>query len=151
LKFGFNNFDDVIEAGNSYNHKVRSVEELPQEHTVYNITVDDFHTVAIITSTRIKRENPEYFGVFTFNCGEVPLHNKEACNLAEIFPSKFDNSMDVPLIFRLVTRYSLRQRLPELQDPEADRVRKQNMRVGVGLGGICDFAWNSEMVSSPRG
>lgn len=147
LKFGFRNFDDVLEAGDSYNHKVRSVEELPQEHTVYNITVDDFHTVGIITNTRIKRGNPEYFGVFTFNCGEVPLHNREACNLAEIFPSKFNGSTEPSLIFRLVTRYSLRQRLPELQDPESDRIRRQNMRVGVGLGGLCDFSWDAETLA----
>jgi ribonucleotide reductase alpha subunit len=147
LKFGFKRFDDILQAGDSYNHKVRSVEELPQEHTVYNITVNDFHTVAVITNVHIKRGNPEYFGIFTPQCGEVPLHNKESCNLAEVFPSKFNGSIEHSLIFRLVTRYSLRQRIPELQDPEADRVRKQNMRVGVGLGGLCDFSWSAETLA----
>ena len=72
-------------------------------------------------------------------CGEIPLHNREACNLAEIFPAQFESRTDPTVAFRLITRYSLRQRLTPLSDPEADKVRSQNMRVGVGLGGICDF------------
>ena len=75
-------------------------------------------------------------------CGEVPLHDREACNLAEVFPAKFEDSTDSDLVFKLITRYCLRQRLAPLLDERADSVQKQNMRVGVGLGGLCDFSWN---------
>lgn len=80
-------------------------------------------------------------------CGEIPLHNREACNLAEIFPAQFESRTDPTVAFRLITRYSLRQRLTPLSDPEADKVRSQNMRVGVGLGGICDFEWTPETLA----
>lgn len=80
-------------------------------------------------------------------CGEVPLHDREACNLAEVFPAKFEDATDADLVFRLITRYCLRQRLTPLSDLKADTVQKQNMRVGVGLGGLCDFDWTNNQLS----
>jgi ribonucleotide reductase alpha subunit len=147
LKFGFRSFEEVAEAGNSYNHKVARVEELSGEHTVYNITVDDFHTVATVTSTRSKGGSLSYIGVYVANCGEVPLADREACNLAEVFPAKFKPSTDPRSVFRLVTRYCLRQRLQTLLDPESDAIQRKNMRVGVGLGGICDFEWTPDLLA----
>lgn len=73
LKFGFKSYKEVVSAGENYNHKVIKIEELPGEHTVYNITVDDNHTVAVITSTRFKRDNPWYSGIFLPNCGEIAM------------------------------------------------------------------------------
>jgi ribonucleoside-diphosphate reductase alpha chain len=75
-------------------------------------------------------------------CGEQLLHDREACNLAEVFPAKFEDSTDPDTVFRLITRYCLRQRLSPLTDPRSQEVGFNNMRVGVGLGGLCDFAWN---------
>lgn len=80
-------------------------------------------------------------------CGEVPLQNRESCNLAEIFPAKFKNT-NAPQVLKLLTRYSLRQRLDELSDFETNAVQQRNMRLGVGLGGICDFEWTPELLSS---
>jgi hypothetical protein len=74
-------------------------------------------------------------------CGEQLLHDREACNLAEVFPAKFEGITDPDTAFRLVTRYTLRQRLTPLSDPKSAEVGQRNMRVGVGLGGICDFDW----------
>jgi ribonucleotide reductase alpha subunit len=81
LKFGHKNFKEVAEAGNNYNHKVVRVEELPGDHTVYNITVDDHHTVAAITSTKTKRDNVSYHGVIITQCGEIVLPAYDACRL----------------------------------------------------------------------
>lgn len=81
LKFGFKNFKEVAEAGNNFNHKVVCVEELTGEHTVYNITVDDNHTVAVITRTIEKRGNVSYVGVITQQCGEIILPAYDACRL----------------------------------------------------------------------
>lgn len=147
LKFGFKQFKEVLEAASDYNHKVVRVEELAGEHTVYNITVDDFHTVAVVTGLRKKRGQCRYIGVITGNCGEVLLHDREACNLAEVFPAKFDVGTDPVTVFRLVTRYCLRQRLTRLTDPKADEVQRKTMRLGVGLGGICDFDWTPELLA----
>lgn len=147
LKYGFREFKDVLVAGGGYNHKVTRVEELPGEHTVYNITVDDCHTVAVVTRTREKRGQIAFSGVITVNCGEVALHDREACNLAEVFPAKFDPGTDAQTVFRLVTRYCLRNRLSPLTDARADAVQRKNMRLGVGLGGICDFDWTPEQLA----
>lgn len=77
-------------------------------------------------------------------CGEQALHDREACNLAEVFPAKFERQMDPAVAFRLVTRYALRNRLTPLLDSRSQAVGEKNMRVGVGLGGICDFDWRPE-------
>ena len=77
MKYGFKTWGDVKEAGNAYNHKVLSVEELPGEHTVYNITVDDNHTVSLITNIN---ENG-LTGVNAFQCGEITLSPYDSCRL----------------------------------------------------------------------
>jgi len=80
-------------------------------------------------------------------CGEQVLWDKESCNLAEVFPANFDGSIDDELAFRLVTRYCVRTRLTPLSDQESEAVAKKNMRIGVGLGGLCDFDWSEKMLS----
>jgi len=144
LRHGFRYFKDVVEAGSNFNHKVVRVEDLLGEHTVYNVTVDDYHTVATITSSRIKRGQTWFSGMISTQCGEQALHDRESCNLAEVFPAKFEQGMDPKVAFRLTTRYCLRNRLVELSDPRSQAVGEKNMRVGVGLGGICDFDWKPE-------
>lgn len=89
LKFGFKNFKEVAAAGTNYNHKVVRVEELSGEHTVYNITVDDNHTVTIITSTNEKRGNISYHGVITAQCGEIVLPAYDACRLLALNLSSY--------------------------------------------------------------
>jgi ribonucleotide reductase alpha subunit len=148
LTYGFKQFREVLAAGNDYNHKVVRVEPLPGEHTVYNITVDDYHTVAVMTSIGAKRGCNTYTGVYVGNCGEMPLFDREACNLAEVFPAKFESGTDQELAFKLTTRYSLRQRLLPLSDPTSDAVRRRNMRIGVAIGGICDFDCTPEKLDA---
>ena len=89
---------------------------------------------------KIRQTDPGASGVNP--CGEQPLHDHEACNLSEVYPARFprERARD---IFKLVTRYTLRQRLESMSDPRADKVRQSNMRIGVGLGGICDFSWTA--------
>jgi hypothetical protein len=81
-------------------------------------------------------------------CGEQTLHDREACNLAEVFPGFFKENTDPAMAFRLVTRYTLRQRLTPLTDPKSAEVGARNMRVGVGLGGLCDFDWTGDLLST---
>lgn len=83
LKFSFKSFKEVKEAGNNYNHKVLKIEELNEKQTVYNITVDDNHTVGIITSEHEKRGNTWYSGIYTFQCGEIGM-GTDSCRLLVI-------------------------------------------------------------------
>lgn len=81
LKFGYKNFKEVAEAGDNYNHKVVKVEELPGDHNVYNITVDDNHTVSVITNVNKKRNNKWFSGILLSQCGEIVLSKYDACRL----------------------------------------------------------------------
>lgn len=79
-------------------------------------------------------------------CGEQALHDHEACNLAENFPGQHEAGTDSDISFRLLTRYCIRQRLTPLSDPVSHEIGLKNMRVGVALGGLCDFEWNNEQL-----
>lgn len=107
--------------------------------------VTEFGEPGILNLPLVWRTDPEAEGVNP--CGEQALHNREACNLAEIFPANFEPGLDSSLPFRLVTRYCLRQRLTPLSDPTSEAVGKRNMRIGVSLGGICDFDWSTDQLA----
>lgn len=75
-KNAYQNFKELAEAGDNYNHKVVSVEPLDGLHTVYNITVDDNHTTSIVSW-----DNTTLSGVNTFQCGEIVLSPYDSCRL----------------------------------------------------------------------
>lgn len=80
-KFGFQSWSELVEAGRDYNHKVERVEELPGEHVVYNLTVDDNHTVAVVTKINDPATRNAYDGVIVAQCGEIPLNFADSCRL----------------------------------------------------------------------
>jgi ribonucleotide reductase alpha subunit len=81
-------------------------------------------------------------------CGEQALHDREACNLGENFPANYEEGTDPHMAFRLQVRYCMRQRLTPLSDPQSHEVGQKNMRIGVALGGLCDFDWTAEQLAS---
>lgn len=100
LKFGFKNFKEVAEAGANYNHKVVRVEELEGDHTVYNITVDDNHTVSIITGKRERHGNVSYTGIHVPQCGEIVLPAYDACRLLVLNLSSYvENAFTKDAVF----------------------------------------------------
>ena len=99
----------------------------------------EFGEPGILNLALGRKTDPGVMGVNP--CGEQLLHDRESCNLAEVFPAQFASNLDPATAFRLVTRYCLRQRLTPLSDPISREVGLKNMRIGVGLGGICDFDW----------
>jgi len=83
---------EVKEAGENYNHKVVSVEALPGEHQVYNITVDDNHTLAVVQHVTSKQQGLEFVtigGVNTWNCGEIVLNANDSCRLTALNLKRF--------------------------------------------------------------
>lgn len=141
-------FEAVISHRHTSNNSIafRSWSEIENFdwHGLVNDNVE-FGEPGLLNLPLIQRTDPGAKGINP--CGEIPLHDREACNLAEVFPANFDGSVNSLAAFRLLTRYSLRQRMTPLLDPKADSVRAKNMRVGVGLGGICDFDWTPEVLS----
>jgi ribonucleoside-diphosphate reductase alpha chain len=51
------------------------------------------------------------------------------------------------MTFQLLVRYCIRQRLTPLSDPVSHAVGLKNMRVGVALGGLCDFDWSNDQLA----
>ena len=141
-------FDAVISHRHTSNNSIcfRSWEEIQQFD--WRGLVDDnseFGEPGLLNLPLVWETDPDAKGVNP--CGEQALHDREACNLAEVFPAKFESSLNPSIAFRLVTRYALRQRLTPLMDPQSHAVGQRNMRVGVGLGGFCDFTWTPELLS----
>lgn len=79
-------------------------------------------------------------GLLVSNCGEIFLLDRESCNLCEIFPARvFSQGGDIRQALILIARYAFRQRLMAFEDEKTEKTRQRKMRVGVGLGGVCDF------------
>lgn len=80
-------FNELREISEGYNHRVTYVKELDGEHTVYNITVDDNHTLAVITNLEKSDEvNGEFklSGIYTAQCGEQCLPPNQVCLLGSM-------------------------------------------------------------------
>lgn len=81
-KYGFDNYMDLKNQAEIYNHRVDRIEFLEERETVYNITVDDHHTVGIVTGNyENKAGNLNFHGIFTLQCGEIPLCPEDSCRL----------------------------------------------------------------------
>ena len=95
IRKNFNGFSDfkneIIAASLPSNHKIVSVESDGFED-VFNITVDEFHTVAYITNPTARTRKlgyPKMWGLYTANCGEQSLHKQGSCCLGSINLTKF--------------------------------------------------------------
>ena len=105
---------------------------------VYNITVDDFHTVGYMTDESGKS------GIFTLNCGEQPLPFWGVCNLGAINLSSFvkDGSMDWEQLAK-VSKIAMRFLDNVIDATEyfiADNQEAQlgTRRTGLGTMGLAD-------------
>lgn len=132
---GWKEFKIMVEE---HNHRVLSVEELPGKHTVYNITVDDNHTLAVVTKISNKGVNLD--GVFTINCGEIPLSSKETCNLAEVFPHRCDGAKVFNNSLEYATFFASTVSLHRTHRRETNRIIAMNRRIGVSISGIAQWA-----------
>jgi ribonucleotide reductase alpha subunit len=142
-------FEAVISHRHTSNNSIvfRSSDQI--ENFDWKSLVEDnihFGEPGILNLPLVWRTDPGAKGINP--CGEQALHDRESCNLAEVFPAKFESNTDAGMMFRLVTRYCIRQRLTPLLDPQSHAVGLKNMRVGVGLGGLCDFNWTPETLAT---
>ena len=132
---GWTHFKEMVD---DYNHRVSSVEELEGEHTVYNITVDVNHTLAVVT--KMNDDFSRLIGAFTYNCGEICLENFELCNLSEVFPTRCDNADRFYQALRYATFYASVVSLLPTHRPETNAVIAKNRRIGVSISGIAQWA-----------
>lgn len=116
--------------------EVSSVREVEAED-VFNITVEDFHTVGVVTS----REGSISCGVYAFNCGEIPLEgvSGEMCNLSEVYPTNHDTYEDFLRTLKHAYMYTKVVTLLTTPWAETNEVNLRNRRVGVSMTGLALF------------
>lgn len=132
---GWKEFKEMVE---DYNHTVESIEELGDDNTVYNITVENNHTLAVVTKST--HNNINLLGIYTYNCGEIPLCSMELCNLAEVFPPRCHDKNVFYKALEYATFYSSAVSLLPTHRPETNAIVSQNRRIGVSISGIAQWA-----------
>ena len=132
----------------SYNHKVISVTSIGSQD-VYNITVDEFHTVAYITNPNNKTDKTDMnkmSGIVTFQCGEASLRSYEACNLGSIVVSKMlteNNTIDVDLLKNTVhNAVRFLDSAYDINEYPLARIKEESLKtrkIGLGIMGFADL------------
>lgn len=127
---GLKSYSQLKKLAEGYNHRVKRVEFLDETEDVYNITVDDNHTLAVVTS---KTQN-KYSGIFTSQC-EQNLANFETCCLSEIFLPNVDNFGELIGIATVLYRICKHSLLLSCHQGETEDIVHKNMRMGIGVTG----------------
>lgn len=83
-------------------------------------------------------------------CSEIPLEDRELCNLAEVFPSRCATSDEFYDAAEYATFYASTVALLPTHRPETNRVISRNRRIGVSLSGITDFITKVGMTQATR-
>lgn len=131
---GWRHFLQMVEE---YNHQVAYIEELDGNHTVYDLTVDDTHTVCVVT--KASADCKTLSGLATFNCSEISLCSYELCNLSEVFPNRCRNSDVFYKALEFATMYSSTVSLLPTHRPETNAIIAKNRRIGVSISGIAQW------------
>jgi len=124
-------FQDLKDRAKAYNHRVKSIEFLEDTETVYNITVDDNHTVGIFTTYRNGAGN----GVFVPQCGEQSLSNFETCCLGEIYLSNVTSYEELKDIATTIYRICKHSLLLKCHHKGTEDIVHKNLRMGIGITG----------------
>jgi ribonucleoside-diphosphate reductase alpha chain len=137
---------ESAELSINFNHKVVSVEPDGVED-VYNITVDEFHTVAYVTNENAKTSKglqPKHSGIISPQCGEQPLHAYQSCDLGSInigahIDGQKINWEDLEKTVRVAVRM-LDGMLDAAEFPTDNfkRVSMQTRNIGLGIMGLAD-------------
>lgn len=125
---------DLQERAVDFNHRVKETILLEEREDVYTLTVDDNHTVGIVTS--FNEETKACSGVFTFQCGEQTLENLEMCNLVENFPINCTSLEDFKRTLKFAYLYAKTVTLIPTHHPKTNAVMMRNRRIGCSMGGI---------------
>jgi len=123
---------------NSYihnnNYTVLRVEELQGTHTVYNITIEKNHTMAVVT--KAEEKNLNLSGIYFFNCAEQSLNSFESCCLSELYLPNIKTKEELYICAKYMYRICKHSLLlPCADSKDTERVVHQNMRMGIGVTG----------------
>ena len=116
------------------NHKVKSIEFVGYED-VYDMTVENTHNFAIITSNKDQRFI-ESSGIFIHNCAEQGLNSYESCCLAEVFLPNIESSSELLEVLKFAYRINKHSLALHCSLKETESIVNKNMRMGIGMTGI---------------
>lgn len=116
--------------------QVISVEDLEREEETFCFTESINHTGT-------------FAGIVTGNCGEIPLENKELCNLSEVFPTRCSSRKEFLSAVSDATFYSSTVSLYPTHSPLTNAVIARNRRIGVSLSGIAEWidTWGAPRIT----
>ncbi len=85
-------------------------------------------------------------------CGEIPLENKELCNLFEVYPSKAKSKKEFLEMCRLAAIYTTSISMFPTHDERTNQVIAKNRRIGVSLSGVADWfdSWGGHIIKFMR-
>ena len=72
-------------------------------------------------------------------CGEIPLEDKELCNLVELFPTRCSSVQELKTAAKLATIYAQSVSLLMTHSHETNSVIARNRRIGVSISGVADW------------
>ncbi len=72
-------------------------------------------------------------------CGEIPLEDRELCNVVEVFPSRCEDKYEIWRMMELATFYASTVSLLPTHDTTTNEVVARNRRIGVSVSGIADW------------
>jgi len=131
----FHTYNQLKETASTYNHKVIGVQYLEGLHDVYNITVDNNHTVGIVTND----SGEQMSGIFVTQCCEIALRPFQFCNLCEVNVSDVVDQEDLEARTKAATFIGTLQ--ASYTDfhylrPIWQRTTEKEALLGVGMTGI---------------
>lgn len=80
-------------------------------------------------------------------CGEIPLEDKELCNLVEVFPTRCKTEAEFFEAIELATIYSSSVSLLRTHSEATNAIVAKNRRIGVSISGIPDWMASVERKS----
>lgn len=81
------------------------------------------------------QESPDPATMFN-PCAEIPLEDKELCNLAAVYPTRCNNIQEFYKALELATIYATTVSLLQTQYESTNAVIGRNRRIGVSLSGL---------------
>ena len=88
------------------------------------------------TYGRMGEERPDPSIVGVNPCAEIPLANRESCNLSEIFLPMISSKEELIDIARLLYKVQKATSALSYLDPASDKITSSNMRLGLGITGV---------------
>lgn len=93
-------------------------------------------------------------GVIASNCGEITLSNWECCNLTDIFLNNISSKEELIDCAKLLYKTQKAIGAMDFLHDETTRIVHKNMRIGIGITGICQslnkLEWLSDCYEAVR-